>query len=197
MIISISGPDGSGKTTLAGRLYKELLSKKRKVIYIHISRYFLLEPLFKAVRKTDSRGYNVKLDYKKRALWEQLLVVTTIIDVWANYLYLRLLSLMRYVVVCDRYFYDRTVGYVLHGFLSERTARIYLKMIPRSDFGFLLMASSQEVLVRETGYVHDKEFHMKLRGIYANLLRNTNLVPLPSSHNVTNLVEKCIKVVYE
>lgn len=177
-IISISGLDGSGKTTQVQMLKKYLEQEGKKVFYFHAIQFSIatkINNLFKAKKK--------KLDTKNsidsmqdtgesvdQANWFliQLRKVFLIIDIFRFKKFLKKIKKQGYShLVTDRYFYDSVVNieYLTQNLFSEKkleseaeplantqtclVVRIIEKIIPRPSKAFYLFVSPDEIMTRD------------------------------------------------
>lgn len=180
MIVAISGVDGSGKTTLAKKTVGELRKSGKKSKYFYVGDYVFLKfvirllhylySFFELKKSSGSReSTNPFLGKKEKHPLLKLWVFLTAFDNYFNYWRLSLFSFFGYIVICDRYFYDRLVGLEYHGYSSSLFSRIYVKLTPKPDYLFILDVSPTVSLNRETGLKHSLGFYQDLRRSYGKI----------------------------
>ena len=112
MIISFSGTDGSGKTTIIKEVINILTKTGIKTIYRHEYDYFILKYLFKFAgeeRVEHGRKYFVSPNTKKTfryKLWPYLVLLDAVLLI----LWLRI-SKRKTIVILDRFLYDQLVSF--------------------------------------------------------------------------------------
>ena len=176
MILTLSGMDGSGKTTLSLKIAAE--SDR----FVRVSRggYFLLEPIMRGIRYL--KGIDSKKSTKNPFLskgdkpwlfkfWPWLVLADDLIHYW---LVLKPVSVF-YNIVCDRYMYDRLIGLKYHGFLGERAYALYKNLIPSPTKALILEVEPSIALERETAEKHVLQFYTDLHGLYRNLAKEKSI----------------------
>ncbi len=182
MIVALSGVDGAGKTTLSkeivGRLSHDGVNSK----FFYIGDYFLLSGVVKLLHffyKFLKQNKNIDNKFKqeenpflgtnKKPPLLQFWVLFTILDNFLNYIWLSLYSCLGYIVVCDRYFYDKLVGFEYHGYSNKLLSWLYLKLTPAPDITFILDLDEKSSRRRETHGAHTQEFYKQIRKKYHKL----------------------------
>jgi thymidylate kinase len=157
-VISISGEDGTGKTTQAKYLWKELNSRDIKTSYVWSRGFGLFfEPLLHLVRKpflgefepTASKNYEQKrsqiLEIRPvRLIWAYMIILDHLLQI-SSRVALELLS--GNVVICDRYIYDTFVdsSFDLGIEASLPVEEVMEKMVPSTAVTFLMAKESDEI----------------------------------------------------
>lgn len=176
MIISFSGIDGSGKSYTAKKTVESLIKKDKKAIYVYLGKYFLIEyfliffrylrTLIGFTENNISENKNTNIKYNLKEYWPLI----TIPDMLCRYVYLKILSLFGYIVVCDRYFYDWLAGFCLFGRTNPFVYRIFKKTIVNSDLAFYLKTDYQIASRREIGDQHNVGDLKKLDDFLSQIL---------------------------
>ena len=177
-IISFSGNNGTGKTTIAKELEKRLNAVGIEAHYIKEFDHFLLKYLHRIYHPYKGDNYNpyvgTKHDTPVSSEWHAsftkpensfgLRVWTTLrpfvwpVAVWCDCLlewcYYKTTARNK-VVILDRYAYDYFVSFERHGW-SNRFLRFFYIHFPKPDIAFLLDARATTCLER-VGRRHDEK----------------------------------------
>lgn len=151
--ISLSGIDGSGKTTQVAML-KDYLEKKN-VSYYETEKmfgYFLLKPFISVLRKRTNSPKSGPVTRNKELLYK-LWFIPAFFDIWANYL-IKVEELKdKYdVVIADRFFTDIWANLQYYGYAPGWSYRQLLKFLPNSDIPFLFEVKPHNVRKREDDF---------------------------------------------
>lgn len=190
MIIAFCGIDGSGKSSIANELFIEMKNAKKKVKLVHIDKYFVFEPLVRLIRlvinnkNSTQAERNKALGTTKKPLILKLWVIISILDNLIRFFYFLILRFFGYVIICDRYFYDKIAGFIYHGYAGDILYRYYLKFTPKPTVCFKLTLSSTLAMNRETGDIHSLDFFTTLTGIYAAVFKTICYIDLDSTKSI-------------
>lgn len=184
MIISFSGPDGSGKSTACAKTAARLTNLGYGCEAVYLGDYFILSTAIRMLhllhgffkKKPTPGKSNPFLGTDPKPLWTRLWLILSLIDSWLFFVYLRAISLNGKIVLCDRYFYDRLAGFVYHGYAGRIASYIYLKLTPKPDEAFFFRASPEIARIRETGNRHPLSFFTSMSKIYENISRQLPVV---------------------
>ncbi len=159
-VITISGVDGSGKTTQVKMLEQALVERGEKVFYFHATMFSV------ANRNKKASPGSQKAVTKAGFFKVQLRKVALLLDLLRFELLLNKLKKEGYtVVVSDRYFYDTVINIM---YLSSQgrnkilCAPLFMKLIRPADHAFYLDVKKDEIIRREreieqgTDYLKDK-----------------------------------------
>ena len=175
MIVALSGTDGAGKTIISQEMVKKLNNRGFKSKYFYIGDYFLLSGIVKLLHffynffKREKNKVNPFLGTNKKPALLQFWLLFTVLDNFLNYFRLSLYSRLGYIVICDRYFYDKLVGFEYHGYSNRLLSWLYLKLTPIPDITFILDVDEKTSQKRETHGQHSLEFYKQIRKKYYQL----------------------------
>ena len=178
MLITFSGLDGSGKTTLVRLLQASLERRDVRATVSHMYRDVGVYALGKAlVRKLGRRAKRAESGRDKSGgsapgiIWNRslrLLVYPLDLLLFACYrLYVE--GLKRHVLIMDRYFYDTLVD-VSFRRGDSRAARILCRLTPTPSVPVLLDISPAEAFARKGE--HGIQFLESKRTAYASIFPN-------------------------
>lgn len=139
-IISISGLDGSGKSTQVESLKQYLESKGHKVFYLHAIQ-FSIANLGRKSRKKRAKSVTT-------ANWLQIQLrkLALIIDLCRFKKLLLKLKKQGYdYIVSDRYFYDSVLNIA---YLENRRIATFMPKIPKPTVGFYLKVDPEVIMKR-------------------------------------------------
>ncbi len=203
MIISISGTDGSGKSSVCEGLDNRLQSKNIKVKGFVLGEYFILvyflnfaKFLLKSKSSNSETTSNPFLTRRQQPAIYKLWVALVLVDNILNFLRLKIYSFLGYVVVCDRYFYDRLVGLDYFGYISPNFFSVYLALTPKPDKAILLDLNAELCLAREQKEKHSLDFYNDLRSIFKRLHSKFDLIIDANNLSQEDVVRQIFDVVY-
>lgn len=171
-IISISGLDGSGKSTQIEMLRQHLESQGKKVFYFH------------AVQFSVANSYNLKAKSQKlkagnavtSASWLQIQLrkLALFIDI------IRFKKLTKKLenkhidyVLSDRYFYDNLINIA---YLEAKSQKLKAKScIPKPDFAFYLDADPQAIMQRDRAPEQGMKYLQKKKELLDAFFQEQNL----------------------
>ncbi len=138
-LIVLCGVDGVGKTTLAKKLQIYLKTTGIDAIYHHGHSYRVSQSSF-------GIGDEFLWKYKKLL---QLLLPMALLDNWWTYVFKYRHDLKNSILISDRYFYDKLARLMHYGICNYQLASVYLKLLPKPDYIFILDAKTKDILVRK------------------------------------------------
>ncbi|MGD2072945.1 MAG: hypothetical protein PVG65_05610 [Candidatus Thorarchaeota archaeon] len=167
MIISISGVDGSGKTTLSLYLMNIFAKNGRRVEYIHMTKWTMVNKLGRILKNTFGIERQELTSKKKKgvSIIKSIIKFMYIVDILLFYFYSIYMCKVRGIVlVCDRYFYDLGIQAIYIGMFNESFESIYWHLVPKPDISFLLDINPLVAKVREGD--HDISYYENKRKLY-------------------------------
>ncbi len=174
-IISISGLDGSGKTTQVNMLKKHLEKQGKKVLYFHAIQFSIANKINNLFKSKNKKSKDLKKDTDEsvaQANWFliQIRKIFLIVDVFRFKKFIKKIKKKGYThLVTDRYFYDSIVNieYLTQNLFFKKNKkneeneitlantqtclviRIIEKIIPRPNKAFYLSVSPDEIMTRD------------------------------------------------
>jgi thymidylate kinase len=195
--ICFIGIDGSGKTTHAQALLRALSERNLNVIHVspRSSLMYLLLPerLRRSVKGTHVRPRNLMIQkmkvFPRVNIFMNFLIVPTLMYVFLTYLLTIKPLLKKFVVVCDRYFYDLLFS------LFGKKALLLVGLIPKPYLGILLDLPVDQAFTR----MHDMEdkrvpydFYEKLRKWYIALAKQQGFLIVDSTDEFEKVHKKIL-----
>lgn len=142
-LISISGLDGSGKSTQIESLKQYLESKGEKVFYLHAIQFSVANIFAKKSRKKKAKTKSVT---KASWLKIQLRKLALLIDLLRFKKLIYSLKKRGFTyIVSDRYFYDSVINIA---YLENRRIATFMPKIPKPSIGFYLKVDPEVIMKR-------------------------------------------------
>ena len=171
-LITFSGVDGSGKTTLSKALVERLAHENINAEYLW---WFSAENSFfgkivgfvvrKLVKPTENNNVTISTIGRAQVVYQFLVLADYLLHIWS------LLALGKNIV-CDRYVYDIVAFFVMELHYSETKARKLIKLFrnvaPQPRVAFLVDVPA-EIAIQRKQDIQSIEQHEKLRRLYFDL----------------------------
>jgi len=178
MIICFFGPDGSGKTTLAKALAREIEDCGFKVRISWMRGTHTLASLlarllsrFAIFRGSGNPYYGISIPNSMKRVWQLVEFVSVLPILLVRFMLPRFLG---YIVIAERYLPDFLVWVTLTtreiGYLRSLEARFILALIMKVDVKVYVTASKTELARRRGGEVSHEFLRRQLR-LYDNIAK--------------------------
>lgn len=192
MIVAIVGVDGSGKSAVSQRVYKELIRKGKRVKLFHVDKYFLFQPMVNIIRGSK-QGQNPLLTTQKKPLVYQFWPLLALIDHSFRYFYFSILSLLGHVVLCDRYFYDKLLSFKYFGYANSITFKVALVLTLPPKRTVYLDVSPETAQKREIRDTHTADFYFKMLDHYRDLAKDKKFILINGEETLGKVVSRVME----
>jgi len=191
-LISIFGPDGSGKSTQARILARDLIIRgfKVKIVWIkscHTIAY-LLSKIYEKLRRVtyNAYGHVIRIDAingrVNKSIWA-LIEFISILPLVLIHVYIPMS--MNRIIITERYLVDSivSIAYTLNdpNFCSSLVAKLMLYLIPRNSILIHLDSDYKEILKRRGNMTDPKDFIEFQRSMYNKLSRKLGAIRIDTS----------------
>jgi len=213
-LVSFSGIDGSGKTTLSKILVKELKERGVECKYVYgrlepiISR-----PLILAGRKIFLRKRDVKKDYKgylsekkevfkKYSLFSKIYYYILVLDYTLQLFFkIRLPLLFGKKLICDRYVYDTLVmdlviDFNLNEYQMLRLLNRFFWVVPRPNVAFLIDLD-EEIAFHRKSDTPSVDYLRERREVYLRIAEKERMVILDGTEDLQKIKGRVLEIIME
>jgi len=179
-LISISGLDGSGKSTQIELLKNYLKSEEKSFYYFHAVEFSIGNLGIRPLKNRRGRiPPSEKSVTKANWLQIQLRKLALLIDIFR---FRRMTKKLKVdYIISDRYFYDSAVNI---NYLSGKDKRLFAeKFIPKPDFAFYLKISPEKIMQRERKPDQGLEYLIKKGKIFSVKIKDWDMVTIDGEKN--------------
>ena len=181
VLITFSGVDGSGKTTLSTALVKRLAHENVNAEYLW---WFSAENSFfgkivgfvvhKLFKPPENNNVTVSTIGRAQVVYQFLVLTDYLLHIW-------FLLALRKNIVCDRYIYDIVAFFVTELHYSETKARKLVKLLrnvaPQPRVAFLVDVPA-EIAIQRKQDIPSIEQHEELRRLYFDLVKGDHKITI-------------------
>jgi len=139
MIVSLSGIDGSGKTTQAQYVTNLLQREGQGVLYIHMIQWTLVNRLGRLIQGANMVPAQTGKTPQNSGKFTLMRQLVSLLDIVHFNLFAAYQANVRHrIIVCDRFFYDLGIQALYSGTMHPSFEHIYWRLIPASSISILL-----------------------------------------------------------
>lgn len=197
-ILSISGVDGCGKTTLANLLKKNLVKKGYRTKKIIVFRYIFLGIMIGVIRrlKPNKLLYSGerKVNNEASSIIGLAFLSLAIIDYWFHFLFFVVpLTLTNDFVICERYYYDLLLSARYHRLITEWQLIFFSHLVPKPSKIFYVNLD-YTLLFERNLKEFSLDFYKEQSKAYGDLFANLSNICLYGKYRKHLLINKILKV---
>jgi len=174
LLIAFIGMDGTGKTTLSGKVVTQLNNMGLSSQCVKCMEYVII----KLVKRPEALGKIGETSNRSKVsskfvfrIWPYLVMFDNIIHFLVR---VKPVLSQKRIVVCDRYYYDFIASFEYFRLCALVAKKIYFKIVPRPDIVFVLDVDA------EIAFKRSREYHIgffkEQRMRYRNMAYRHNFV---------------------
>lgn len=185
-IISISGLDGSGKTTQLELLQKYLRSRGNKIFYFHAVEFSIAQKVRKFFTGRKRKKEKLKSVIAATKNQVRLRKIAFLIDAIRFKFLLKKLEKQGYdFLVSDRFFYDNIVNisYLLHKNCPPKIERC----MPVADLAFYLRTEPEDIMKRRRVPEQGVPYLIAKKNLYDTFSSMWNLIVIDGNRQIEEI----------
>jgi len=195
-VVSFSGNDGTGKSTLAREVCRYLNQHGQRAEYYEFFKHFLLKTIFSLLSSETKFVYRKNFNdlNKRRNILERLWPFIILFESLTALGYFRIFKRNR-IIVFDRYFCDYLVSYEILG-LKSRIFDFFSRLIPSPEVRFILDVDLQTVWRRKKDdpSFEEERFNL-LRERYLAKANKLGVKPIDTSFTKESVIREILPVI--